>query len=101
MSVIKNNLPFDIIVFVDDEVDFGDVSILGIGIDPEPSFTARPSNLIDSVIAINNTFCNRNKGKIYKLANFISINSKYIVCLIEERTKERRKKKKIKWLKAL
>lgn len=52
------HLPFLVVVADDVDVVFDNASILdGIGIDPEPSFTARLSNLIDSVVAINNTFC--------------------------------------------
>lgn len=56
-------LPFLIVVAVNEAVVFDNVSIIdGIGIDPEPSFTARLSNLIDSVVAINNTFCERKEN---------------------------------------
>lgn len=59
---IEIYLPFLIVVAVNEAVVFDNVSIIdGIGIDPEPSFTARLSNLIDSVVAINNTFCEREK----------------------------------------
>lgn len=58
-----NNLPLDS-MFVLDEMDVF-VGRMLVGNDPKPSFTARLSNLIDSVIAINKTFCkNRDFGQI-------------------------------------
>lgn len=63
MWITIDYIPFDIIVVADDDVDFGDVSILGIGFEPAPSFTARLSNLIDSVIAINKTFCRKKENE--------------------------------------
>lgn len=53
----RKYLPFLVVAADDGDVVCDSVSILdGIGIDPEPSFIARLSNLIDSVVAINNTF---------------------------------------------
>lgn len=61
VGICELHLPFLVVVADDVDVVFVNVSILdGIGIDPEPSLTARLSNLIDSVVAINNTFCSSN-----------------------------------------
>lgn len=58
---IVMDLPFNSIV-ADDEVNVSFCEVT-IGIDPAPSFTARLSNSIDSVVAINKTFCNKVKKK--------------------------------------
>lgn len=69
MSPVKNVcIPFDCDVIKGVFVVFGVVSILGgTGIDSVPSCTARLSNLIDSVIAINNTFCKRERERERKI----------------------------------
>lgn len=64
---VSNHLPFLVVVGDDVDVVFDNVVRGGIGSDPEPSFTARLSNLIDSVVAINNTFCAKRKEREKKI----------------------------------
>lgn len=51
----SENLPFDSNDAADDVNEFS--AECSIGLDPASSFTARLSSLVDSVIAINKTFC--------------------------------------------